>query len=63
LWIEAEPAGLWLMGGVSDLLPDGSVVAAHLMDGAPHMRMIFMGVMLLAVLRLAPKGVLPERER
>jgi branched-chain amino acid transport system permease protein len=63
LWVEAEPAGLWLMEGVSAAFPDGSVVAAHLMDGAPHMRMIFMGVMLLAVLRLAPKGVLPERER
>ncbi|MFT4792750.1 MAG: branched-chain amino acid transport system permease protein [Paracoccaceae bacterium] len=63
LWVEAEPAGLWLMQGVTWALPDGSALAAHLMEGAPHMRMIFMGVMLLAVLRLAPRGVLPERER
>jgi branched-chain amino acid transport system permease protein len=63
LWVEAEPAGLFLMQGVTWALPDGSALAAHLMEGAPHMRMIFMGVMLLAVLRLAPKGVLPERER
>ena len=63
LWVEAEPAGLWLMSGVAGVFPEGSGVAAHLMEGAPHMRMIFMGLILLLALRLAPRGILPERER
>lgn len=62
-WVQAEPAGLWLMGHVVALLPAGSPTAAHLMDGAPHMRMIFMGAILLLVMRFSPGGLLPERVR
>ncbi|MGG7565531.1 branched-chain amino acid ABC transporter permease [Rhodovulum sp. DZ06] len=63
LWVEAEPAGRALMEGLAGVFPDGSAVAAHLTDGAPHMRMIFMGLILLFALRLAPRGILPEKER
>ncbi len=62
VWIEAEPAGLRLMSGVVSLLPEGAA-ADHLMDGAPHMRMIFMGAILLLVMRFAPRGLIPERVR
>ncbi|MEC9434767.1 MAG: branched-chain amino acid ABC transporter permease [Pseudomonadota bacterium] len=60
-WVEAEPLGLWLAGGLVSILPEGSAAAAHVEDGAPHMRMIFMGLILLAALRFAPRGLIPER--
>ena len=62
-WIQAEPAGLWLMGQVTALLPEGSALSARLIEGAPHMRMIFMGAVLLLVMRYSPGGLLPERVR
>lgn len=60
-WVEAEPLGLWLAGGVVALLPEGSAAADHVQAGAPHMRMIFMGVILLTAMRFAPRGLIPER--
>ncbi|MGM0586468.1 MAG: branched-chain amino acid ABC transporter permease, partial [Pseudomonadota bacterium] len=63
LWVEAEPAGRWLMGGIAGALPEGSPLAEHLLDGAAHMRMVFMGVILLLVMRFAPRGLIPERTR
>ncbi len=63
VWVQAEPAGRWLMDGLAGMLPEGSPLTAHLLDGAPHMRMVFMGLILLLVLRFAPRGLLPERVR
>ena len=63
VWIQAEPAGLWLMNGIVSVLPEGSALAAKLIDGAAHMRMIFMGMILLLVMRFAPNGLIPERVR
>jgi branched-chain amino acid transport system permease protein len=63
LWVEAEPAGRWLMGGIAGVFPEGSAISEHLLDGAAHMRMIFMGVILLLVMRFAPRGLIPERTR
>ena len=33
----------------------------HLIDSAAHMRLLFMGLALLLVLRFSPRGLLPER--
>ena len=63
VWIQAEPAGLWLMSILSAPLPEGSWLADHLRAGAPHMRMVFMGAILLLVMRYAPHGLIPERPR
>ncbi|MEE8172671.1 MAG: branched-chain amino acid ABC transporter permease [Alphaproteobacteria bacterium] len=60
VWIEAEPAGLWLMDMVTSGLDEGSPLRAHLLDVAPHMRLIIMGAVLLLVMRFAPRGLIPE---
>jgi branched-chain amino acid transport system permease protein len=60
VWIEAEPAGLWLMDVVTSGLAEDSALRAHLLDAAPHMRLIIMGVILLLVMRFAPRGLIPE---
>jgi branched-chain amino acid transport system permease protein len=61
LWVEAEPAGQWLMSILTSGLDEGSVLRAHLLDNAAHMRMIFMGVILILVMRYNPRGLIPER--
>lgn len=61
VWIQAEPAGLWLIEGITSSMATESPVRKHLLDGAPHMRMIFMGSILLLVMRFSPRGLIPER--
>lgn len=61
LWVEVEPIGSWLMGALTAGLPDGSDLKAHLLDSAAYMRLLTMGVVLLLVLRFAPRGLIPER--
>jgi branched-chain amino acid transport system permease protein len=61
LWVMVEPIGLWALGGVTALLPQGSWLAGHLSDAAAHMRLLTMGIVLLLVLRFSPRGLIPER--
>ena len=60
VWIEAEPAGLWLMDMVTSGLDSTSPLRAHLLEAAPHMRLIIMGIILLLVMRFSPRGLIPE---
>ncbi len=61
LWIEAEPAALWLVGLVNSMLAETNPLRQHLVEVAPHMRMVLMGLILVLVLRFSPRGVLPEQ--
>jgi len=61
VWIQAEPMGLWLMTTITSILPEGNGVRTHLVEAAPHMRLFLMGLILLLVMRYAPRGLLPER--
>jgi branched-chain amino acid transport system permease protein len=61
VWIEAEPAGLWLMSVITSGMEDGGALKKHLIDSAPHLRLVLMGTILLSVLRFAPRGLIPER--
>ncbi|MAN55383.1 MAG: branched-chain amino acid ABC transporter permease [Paracoccus sp. (in: a-proteobacteria)] len=60
LWIKAEVWGPALMGLLVLPLPDGGL-KAHLLDSSAQMRFIAMGLVLLLVLRFAPRGLVPER--
>ena len=61
LWVEAEPAGLFLMDFLTAWLHEDSGLRAHLIDSAAHMRLLTMGLLLILVLRFFPKGLIPER--
>jgi branched-chain amino acid transport system permease protein len=60
VWIEAEPVGVWLMEFGTSAMDDTNVLKIHLIDNAQHMRLFFMGLVLLLVLRFSPGGILPE---
>lgn len=61
VWIEAEPAGAWLMGVLTAGLAEGNALKDHLVNSAPHMRLIVMGAILLLMLRFNPRGLIPEK--
>ncbi|WP_323764667.1 branched-chain amino acid ABC transporter permease [Marinovum sp.] len=61
LWVQVEPIGAAVIDLVTSGMADGSWLKAHLRDSVQHMRLLTMGVILLLVLRFAPRGLLPER--
>ena len=61
LWVMVEPAGNWLMATITAPMTDGYWLKDHLQEAAAHMRLLSMGVILLLVLRFAPRGLIPER--
>lgn len=61
LWVQAEPAGRWLMDTLTSGFASDSVIRVHLMNQAAHTRLIMMGLALLLMLRFAPRGLIPER--
>ncbi len=60
IWIEAEPVGVWLVEFGTSWMADSNALRIHLVDNAQHMRLFFMGLVLLLVLRFSPGGILPE---
>jgi len=60
LWIKVEVWGPQAMSALTAAMPEGPV-RTHLLDAAAHMRFITMGLILLLVLRFAPRGLVPER--
>ncbi len=59
-WIKAEVWGPELISLVVMLLPEGGL-RSHLIESAPHVRFVAMGLVLLLVLRFAPRGLIPEK--
>ena len=57
LWVMVEPIGAWAMHWLTAPLPSGEL-KAHLLGSAAHMRYVTMGIILLVVLRFAPRGLL-----
>ncbi len=61
LWVEAEPLGNWAMRMITLPFDQDYWLAQHLIAGAAYTRLVLMGAILLAVMRFAPKGLIPER--
>ena len=60
LWLIVDNAGPIVMGAVTAGMTDGAL-KSHLIDMAPQMRLLTLGVALLLVLRFSPRGLLPEK--
>lgn len=59
-WIESEPLGVWLMQFGTSGMQESNWLKLHLIENAQHMRLFFMGLVLLLVMRFSPGGILPE---
>ena len=62
-WVESEPLGLWLIETLTSGMAEDSFLRLHLIENAAHTRLMTMGLVLLLVLRFAPKGLIPEEKR
>jgi len=61
IWVMAEPAGVWIMDTLTAGMAADSWLRGRMLDTAPHLRLFLMGLILLTVLRFAPRGLIPER--
>lgn len=63
VWSIAEDMGPRGMDFATSFMADDNPLRMHLLEAAPHMRLFLMGLILLLVLRFAPRGLIPERTR
>ncbi len=62
-WVQSEPLGLWFISQITTHISDTNMIKSHLLENAAHIRLMFMGIILLITLRFAPKGLIPEVKR
>ena len=61
LWVQVEPMGAFLMHGITAGMAEDNGLRIHLLESVAHMRLLTMGLILILVLRFAPKGLIPEK--
>ena len=62
-WVQSEPLGLWFISQITAHISDTNIIKSYLLENAAHIRLMFMGMILLITLRFAPKGLIPEVKR
>jgi branched-chain amino acid transport system permease protein len=63
LWIQAGPMGLWVVDIIDIYTQEGNNITEFLKDRVFFLRLVFMGVILLLVMRFTPGGILPEKNK
>ena len=63
LWIQSGPIGLWAVEVISNFMHEDSSVIGFLQNRVHFLRLVFMGSLLLLVMRFAPNGILPEKNK
>lgn len=63
IWVQAEPAGSWIVAQITAGMDPSTALYQHLQDIAAPFRLFVMGLVLLIVMRFSPKGILPEKVR
>ncbi len=61
IWVEAEPVGSWMMSVLTSGMDPANPMRSQLLDAAPYMRPLMMGLILLLVMRFSPRGLIPEQ--
>ena len=56
-----EPIGTMLMQAITAGMAEENALRLHLLDSVAHMRLLTMGLILILVLRFAPRGLIPEK--
>jgi branched-chain amino acid transport system permease protein len=63
IWIQSGPMGIWLVDIINNFYQDGNSVIDFLEERVFFLRLVFMGLILLIVMRFAPGGILPEKNK
>ena len=61
LWVQVEPMGAILIQILTSGMAEDNGLRLHLLESVAHMRLLTMGLILILVLRFAPKGLIPQK--
>ena len=63
MWIQSGPMGLWLVEMIASNMQEGNSVLGFIEDRVHFLRLVFMGSILLLIMRYSPSGILPEKNK
>ena len=63
IWIQSGPMGLWFVEMLSNNMSEGSTSLEFIEDRVHYLRLVFMGGILLLIMRFSPSGLLPEKNK
>ena len=63
IWIQSGPMGLWFVEMLSNNMSEGSTSLEFIEDRVHYLRLVFMGTILLLIMRFSPSGLLPEKNK
>ena len=63
IWIQSGPMGLWFVEMLSNNFAEGSSSLEFIEDRVHYLRLVFMGSILLLIMRFSPSGLLPEKNK
>jgi len=63
MWIQSGPIGLWFVEMIGNFAQEGSALLEFLEERVHYLRLVFMGSILLLIMRYSPSGILPEKNK
>ena len=63
MWIQSGPIGLWVVEMIGSNMQEGSSSLEFIEDRVHYLRLVFMGSIMLVIMRFSPGGILPEKNK
>ena len=63
IWIQSGPMGLWAVEMIVSFTQEGNTITEFLEARVHYLRLVFMGTILLLIMRFSPRGILPEKNK
>ena len=63
MWIQSGPIGLWVVEMIGSNMQEGSSSLEFIEDRVHYLRLVFMGSIMLVIMRFSPSGLLPEKNK
>ena len=63
IWIQSGPMGLWFVEMLGNNMQEGGASLQFIEDRVHYLRLVFMGAILLLIMRFSPGGLLPEKNK
>ena len=63
IWIQSGPIGLWVVEMLGNYIQEGNTSLEFIEDRVHYLRLVFMGSIMLLIMRFSPGGILPEKNK
>jgi branched-chain amino acid transport system permease protein len=63
IWIQSGSMGIWAVEMIGSFTQEGNTITEFLEARVHYLRLVFMGTILLLIMRFSPGGILPEKNK